>query len=98
MRFNKWNCENYYQIIQPTPPVIISFLKQVKTKVNGLWMMWHEECVCVCACLLSLFLLQTGSGHSVPGRAHYGSVEAELKKKMSTHVLGAPIAYGAELH
>lgn len=31
-------------------------------------------------------------------RAHYGSVEAELKKEMSTHVLGAPITYRAEPH
>lgn len=80
MRFSKWKCKNYLQITQPTPSVIISFLKQVKNKVNGLLMMWHEGCVCVCACLLSLSLLQTVSGHSVPVRAHYGSGEAELKE------------------
>lgn len=53
MRFSKWKCKNYLQITQPTPSVIISFLKQVKTKVNGLLMMWHEGCVCVCLSFVS---------------------------------------------
>lgn len=55
MRFNKWKCENYYQITQPTP-LVISFLKQVKIKVIGLLMVWHEACVPV-FCLCSYFKL-----------------------------------------
>lgn len=94
MRFNKWKCENHLQITQPTPSVIISFLKQVKTKVNGLLMMWHEVCVCVPVfCLCPYFKLFQVTQY--PVRAHYGSVEAELTKEMSSQVLGTPTAHRA---
>jgi len=73
----------HYQSTQPIP-CVISFLKQVKNKVAGLLLRWHEVCMCVRLSFICVLTSDCFSSLSV--RAHYCFVLAELKVAISTQL------------